>query len=101
MKVNDHRHVRVEDLLGRRVRTRGGRVLGRIEEIRAERVDDDVEVTEYHVGTGAMLERLGLVSRLLGRHPHIYVVGWQQLDLTSPLQLRLTCDESEIERKRR
>ena len=83
------RERRVERLLGRRVKGLDGRVVGRIEEIRAEPADDSYEVVEYHLGTGAMLERLGLVSRLLGREPRTYIVKWDQLEFGPDHQPRL------------
>jgi len=95
----DHER-RVERLLGRRVKGPDGKVVGRIEEIRAEPAGDSYEVVEYHLGTGAMLERLGLVSRLLGRQPRTYVVRWDQLEFGADHQPRLTCDVSEIRSKR-
>src|SRR5690242_376322 len=78
------RLVRVQDLLGRRVRTADGQVVGRIEEIRAERRGDDHELIEYRLGTGALLERFALAQRLFGRrHPRI-VARWDQLDIREP-----------------
>jgi hypothetical protein len=94
------RERRVEQLLGRPVKGLDGEVVGRIEEICAEENGDSCEVVEYHLGTGAMLERLGLVSRLLGRHPRTYVVRWDQLEFGSDHQPRLTCDVSEIRTRR-
>jgi hypothetical protein len=97
--AND-RERRVERLLGRPVKGLDGGVIGRIEEIRAEKNGDTYEVVEYHLGTGAMLERLGLVSRLLGRRPRTYIVGWDQLAFGPDHQPHLTCDISEIRSKR-
>jgi hypothetical protein len=94
------RERRVEQLLGRPVKGLDGKVVGRIEEICAEANGDSYEVVEYHLGTGAMLERLGLVSRLLGRRPQIYIVRWDQLEFGPDHQPRLTCDVSEIRTKR-
>ena len=50
------RFVYLDDVLGQRVRTADGRVVGRIEEVRAERrANGDHEVVEYHLGSGALL----------------------------------------------
>jgi sporulation protein YlmC with PRC-barrel domain len=100
MKIDPERALRVEELLGRRVRALDGAVVGRIEEVRADNHGERYEVTEYHLGTGAMLERLGIVSRLLGRQPQIYIVKWDQMDLSKPHEPRLTCDIRDIQRKR-
>lgn len=101
MKIDPERAIRVEDLLGRQVRTQDGSVLGRIEEIRAERNGEVHEVMEYHLGSGALIERLGVLSRVLRRGPRTYVVRWDQLDLSRPREPRLTCDVSAIKTKRK
>jgi hypothetical protein len=88
--------VRVEDLLGRRVRERSGRVVGRIEEIRAQQRGDRYEVTEYHLGTGAMLERLAIVRRVLGRTPPMLIARWDQIDIHRPDAPLLTCPAEEL-----
>jgi hypothetical protein len=89
--------VRVEDLIGRRVRAAGGRVVGRIEEICAERrANGDHEVVEYHLGTGALLERLALVRRLLGRQPRTLIARWDQIDIHRPEAPVLTCHVEEL-----
>jgi hypothetical protein len=90
------RRVRLQDLVGARVRSLSGEVVGRIEEVRAERRDDDHEVVEYLLGTGALLERLALVHRLFGRQPVKLVVRWDQLDIADPACPRLTCAMDEL-----
>jgi hypothetical protein len=100
MNARRRRFVRVEDLVGRRVRDARGRSVGRIEEIRAERrADGTHEVVEYHLGTAALLERLAIVRRLLGRTPQMLVVRWDQLDLRHPEAPVLTCAAGELERR--
>ncbi len=94
------RTVRLQDLLGSRVRTRDGRVVGRIEEVCAERRDDVHEVTEYHIGAGALLERWGMVRRLLGKRPGLLVARWDQIDITAPESPVLTCSPAELRRRR-
>jgi hypothetical protein len=88
--------VRVEDLLGRRVRAGNGRIVGRLEEVRAEQRGDEYEVTEYLLGPGALLERLSLVNRLLRRTPRTLVARWDQLDITNPSHPRLTCAVTDL-----
>jgi len=90
------RTVRLEDLLGRRVRDPSGRVVGRVEEIVARRVGPALVVTEYHLGVYAVLERLAgggfgrAVLRVLGargRKPRR--IPWAEMDLSDPERPRL------------
>jgi sporulation protein YlmC with PRC-barrel domain len=94
--VTAHRFVRLEDLLGRRVVDAHGTIVGRIGEVRAERRGDVHEVTEYLLGSGALVERLSIVRRLLGRRARVVVVRWDQMDLHHPEAPRLTCAASEL-----
>ena len=87
--LTSRRRLRLEDLLGSRVRTEQGEVLGRIEEVRAERRGDAYEVTEYHLGPPALRERLGL--RLFGRRTRTLIAQWDQLDVDNPRAPVLTC----------
>jgi sporulation protein YlmC with PRC-barrel domain len=97
--------VRVELLLGRRVRDRQGRPVGRIEEVRAEPKGKEMRVTEYLVGRSAMLERLSVQAFLLtfprllgwGKKSGGYRVPWDRLDLADPDRPRLLCDVGELE----
>ena len=91
------RFIRLEDLLGRRVVGEDGCAVGRIEEVQAERRGTDYEVTNFLLGTGALIERLSLVHRLLGRRPRTYVARWDQIDVTTPKRPRLTCRVDELE----
>jgi hypothetical protein len=95
------RLVRVEDLIGQRVRERSGRVVGRIEEIRAEQRGDRYEVTEYHLGTGAMLERLAIVGHLFRLRSDTIVARWDQIDIQRPDAPVLTCPIEELKHEKR
>jgi hypothetical protein len=94
--------VRVGHLLGRRVTDAEGRRVGRIEEIRACREDDEAFVAEYMVGEYALLERLslGALSRsLLRKVPWLYTgyqIPWERMDLSDPVHPRLTCRRDEL-----
>jgi sporulation protein YlmC with PRC-barrel domain len=101
--------VRLEHLLGRRVLDRDGHPIGRIEEVRAEPQGRDLVVTEYLVGTSAMLERLsveafGLAALALlgvgGRRKRRggYRVPWDRLDLEDADRPRLRCAVEELPR---
>jgi sporulation protein YlmC with PRC-barrel domain len=93
------RIVRLEDLIGRRVRTPDGRVIGRIGEVRAERrANGDHEVTDYLVGPGAWLERLGIVRESFQGRAHMIVVRWDQMDIRRPEAPTLTCPAEDLER---
>jgi hypothetical protein len=85
-------------LLGRMVRTRNNRPVGRIEELRAN-ADDDWTVTKFVLGAAGLLERLGVAVRLvLGRRLNGYVARWDQIDLSDPEHPRLTCAVEELEK---
>jgi hypothetical protein len=95
------RIVRVQDLLGRRVRTSDGRMVGRIEEMVAQRrTNGDHEVVEYHLGTGALLERLAIARRVLGRRPQMLIARWDQIDIRRPDAPVLTCGVEELQHDR-
>jgi hypothetical protein len=97
------REIRIEDLLGARVRDAGGRTVGRIEEIRAVPDGDGLVVTHYLLGpTGwrARLSLRGLSLRLralrgAGRS-RLHRVPWQALDVSDPRRpvLRLNASEA-------
>lgn len=90
--------VHLELLLGRRVRDGEGRVVGRIEEVRAERVDQECVIREYHLGPGALMERLSVrfVRIFKGLGHGAIVVPWDAMDLTDPLHPRLNCRRDEL-----
>jgi len=83
--------VHLELLIGRKVRDSEGRVLGRIEEVHADRVDQECVVREYHLGPGALLERLSVTAGRIfrGAGPRAMVLRWDELDLTDPMRPRL------------
>jgi hypothetical protein len=90
------REVAMHHLVGRTVRDRDGRTVGRIEELRAE-IDlhehgNDYVVTEFHVGSFGAVETLAgahfarQLLRRLGRlvpYDH-HCIPWRRLDLTDP-----------------
>jgi hypothetical protein len=93
------RVVRVEDLIGRRVHDRSGGIVGRIEEIRVEHRGGCYQVREYHLGTGALFERLAIVRRVFGRDAATLVARWDQLDIRQPDRPVLTCGREELTRE--
>ena len=101
MNTPRRRLVRVEDLIGQRVRERSGRVVGRIEEIRVEQRGDRYEVTEYHLGAGAMLERLAIIRGLFRRQSDTIIARWDQIDIARPDRPLLTCPVEELKQEKR
>jgi sporulation protein YlmC with PRC-barrel domain len=100
------RECRAELLIGRRVVDANGEVVGRLEEIVADYVDDEYVVREFHVGALAAFERLGTgklrrsLLRLIGgdRIYKGYAVPWRQMDLTDPEHPRVTVAKAELPR---
>lgn len=91
--------IHVELLLGRRVHDVNGRVVGHIRALAAVREGAFCYVTEFHLGTAALLERLGISSaRMIGlpirREP--LRVPWQLLDLSDPERPRLTVAREQL-----
>lgn len=91
---------RVERLLGRKVCALDGSMIGRIEEMRAEREHDYYVVTEFHVGPTALVERLAVrhFGFALPGRVHGYRVRWDQLDLNDADNPRLTCAIEDLAR---
>jgi sporulation protein YlmC with PRC-barrel domain len=90
------RRFNVEDLLGVRVRATNGRVIGHIEEVRAEETKGAYAVTAFLLGTGALRERLA-IARRLAHNSKMTVVRWDQIDLSDPMKPVLTCSVSDLE----
>ena len=95
----------VEHLLGRRVIDVDGAVVGRLEELQAEIVDGELVVTEFHIGAGALLERIGeFVTQLpfLRSIPYsrrMYRVAWEQFDLSDTLHPRVRARKNDLQRQ--
>jgi len=95
----------VEHLLGRRVLDADGQIVGRLEELRAELIDGELVVTEFHIGAGALLERMGeFVTQLpflryIPYSRHMYRVPWQQLDLSDTRHPRTRVRRGDLKRQ--
>jgi sporulation protein YlmC with PRC-barrel domain len=84
--------IKVELLLGAKVRDANGENVGRIEEIRIERTDNALLVEAFLIGASAVVDRLSawtLVRPIKGllksRHIYsLYDVPWQDMDLSDP-----------------
>ncbi len=89
--------IEVELLLGRKVHDIDGKSVGRIEEFRVERQQNELLVESYLIGASALIDRLSAwtlvrpIGRLLRtRHVfRVYEVPWQEMDLSNPTQPRL------------
>lgn len=98
----------VELLLGRKVLDPAGDVVGRIEEIRAERTEDSLLVESYMVGASAVIERLSAwtlvrpIKRMLKSRDiySVFEVHWKDLDLSNPERPALRIPRSELRHPR-
>jgi sporulation protein YlmC with PRC-barrel domain len=95
--------IHIELLLGEKVFAVNGRSIGRLEEIRTESNRGQYYVTEFLVGSYAVLERLAAwhigraVLGILGaKRKEGYRIRWDQLDLSDPEHPRLLCDVDEL-----
>lgn len=80
-------YVHLEHLLGKRVRDANGRIAGHILAVHGVIDGPQCRITEFHLGTAALLGRLGITTARLfglptGREP--IRVPWQKLDLSDP-----------------
>ena len=95
--------VHVELLLGEKVLAMNGQPIGRLEDIRTEVNRGHYFVSEFLVGSYAMLERLAawrigraVLLVLWAKKKQGYRVRWDQLDLTDPERLRLLCEVDDL-----
>jgi hypothetical protein len=92
------RDIPLDRLVGRKVRAGNNRVVGRIEEWRAEMRGGELEVTGCVIGVEGLLERLGVGARMLvGRHRGGSFARWDQIDLHDPDHPRLRCRVDELD----
>jgi hypothetical protein len=98
------RRVRVQLLLGKKVRDPSGKCAGRIEEIVAEEDGDECLVSHYLLGRSGLIQRLSVTDlsvfflRFLGAlgRPRDHRVSWEQMDLSDPRRPRLRCSIEEL-----
>ena len=95
--------INIELLLGKKVTGPNNRKIGRIEEITAELREGEAYVTEFHLGSYAVFERLASLTigrsiiQLLGSWiKKSYAVPWDKLDLSDPAHPKLTCSTTEL-----
>ena len=98
--------IKVELLVGTKVRDLDGTNVGRIEEIRVERQEKALLVEAFLIGASGLIERLSArtlvrpIRRLLrSRHIYsVYEVPWQDMDLTDPKRPLLRIAKRELRR---
>src|SRR3982750_449851 len=95
--------IHVELLLGEKVLALNGLPIGRLEEIRTEIDRGHFFVSEFLVGSYAVMERLAgwrigraLLRVFRARRKEGYRIRWDQLDLSDPRRLRLLCDVDDL-----
>jgi sporulation protein YlmC with PRC-barrel domain len=76
----------IEDLIGAKVRDADGREVGHIYEMVAEERNGELVIVEFHLGSGAVLERVSTSLRsMFGlKQKEPVRVHWDRLDLSDP-----------------
>lgn len=96
------REIHVERLLGCKVVDVNGEKVGRIEELKARRENDECLITDYMVGDYALEERLAMgpvmraILRKLSWSYVSYRIPWDRMDLTDPVRPRTTCAKGNL-----
>ena len=101
--VMTRQQIHAELLLGEKVFAANGVPIGRLEEIRTEINKGHCFVSEFLVGSYAVLERLAAwrigraLLRVLGaKRKEGYRIRWDQMDLSDPRHLKLLCEVDEL-----
>jgi sporulation protein YlmC with PRC-barrel domain len=100
--------IKVEQLIGAKVRDVNGDKVGRIEEIRVDRQENALLVEAYLIGTSALIDRLSAWSlvrpikrSLKSRHIYsAYEIPWQDMDLSDPKRPRLRTTKRDLHHER-
>lgn len=87
--------IRIEQLLGKKVRDVDGQVVGHIEELGVTWTNEGALVTEVRLGPAALVERLSAVFR---SPPESLRIPWTQIDLSNPKHPRLRVPKDQIEK---
>jgi sporulation protein YlmC with PRC-barrel domain len=105
--MDDPAEVHVERLLGRRVRDAEGKKIGRLEEFRVEVIDGEACITEFHIGGGAVVERIAAFAAqlpfitLLPFARYEYRLSWRDVDLSDQRRPMVRLRRGELIRVRR
>ena len=100
--------IKVELLLGRKVRDSDDVVVGRIEEFRAEWGDTACRIESFMIGTSALVQRLSawtlirpIKKFLRSRNVYtVFQVSWQDMDLADPERPRLRISKGDLKKAR-
>ena len=99
------KEINIELLLGKKVFGPNNERVGRIEEFAAELRVGKCYLTEYHVGSYALFERVAALSiarLILGLFgswmKKSYAIPWDKLDLSDPSHPKLTCPVAKLRR---
>jgi sporulation protein YlmC with PRC-barrel domain len=98
--------IRIELLVGTKVRDADGVNIGRIEEIRVERQKNALVVEAYLIGASALIDRLSAwtlarpIMRVLRarRIYSVYEIPWQDMDLSDPKRPTLKTPKRDLRR---
>jgi hypothetical protein len=101
--------IHLELLLGTQVHDVNDQPIGRLEEIKAEPMEEDFVIVEYHLGALGLLERLSATAignailRPFGFRERSsgYIVPWDKLDVTDPTHLKLRCTVAALDARPR
>jgi len=91
--------IHLQHLIGSAVQDTEGVRVGRVEAVHAHRTSDACLIDEYHLGSAAWLERIGISAlRLIGwpSRKEPLRVPWQQLDISDPNHPKLRCTKAEL-----
>jgi hypothetical protein len=89
--------VYLDRLLGRMVMARNNRPVGRLEEFHSEQHGDYFHVIAFVIGPAGLMDRLNVgMKALFGKSAGGKIARWDQIDITDPEHLRLTCSVEDL-----
>ena len=90
--------IHFDQIVGRIVRDAGGAKLGRLADVVAHKEDGELVVASYIVGPRAWMHRcsIPLLTTRLWNFAWFYQVKWEQMDLSDPHRLRVTCRRDDL-----
>jgi sporulation protein YlmC with PRC-barrel domain len=100
--------IKVELLIGAKVRDANGEKVGRIEEIRVDRHENGLLVEAFLIGAPGFIDRVSAWSlirpihrALKTRHVYsAYEIPWRDMDLSDPKRPKLRTAKSELHHAR-
>jgi len=100
------RELQLRKMLGARVVDSEGHHIGRLEEIVADRGDDECVINSYIVEHRGLFDRISSWALTSSMRSHLskkqkaqpYRIGWNQMDLSDPQRLRTLVPKELLER---